>query len=329
MSVTVPLPASPKSIFFAPEVCSSPSPSPPPSPSPNPYKIAYDVSLSPSVTLSVKKEETKFDLLDALQSLSTVNRQFEEIAEKMLASSHEETLMCLPMIGQILESCAVLVAIHQHRDEIKADIAKESSAISVPSPDSTSSPSQANNIFINDLTSFIARAAPSGVFSRRKAKRRRAKLMRNCVHPELFSAWYHASQLFSPSKPSSSNTTTSPKPLPTISLKDVNSFAMRNVPKPSLYSVQGCSSDAAFYRTKFARCAPFGSLYGYNTNLGVVPVPDEPVFGHVWDHNAGGWLLNATFVKEEVFIKPKRISRASQRRIERGTRYSTDQQHFL
>ena len=273
-------------------------------------------------------EEAKFDPLDALQSLSAVNRQFEEIAEKMLASSHEETLLCLPMIGRILESCASLVAVHVYRDEIKAEIAEDCSETSSRSAAvSSSSPPQANNILINELTSFIARAAPSGIFSRRKAKRRRAKMLRNCVHPELFPVWYNAGQLFTPSKVSSYTT---PPPLPTIALKDVNSFALRNVPTPSPYSVKGCSPDPAFYRTTFAnKSAPFGSIYGYKTNVGIVPVPDDPVYGHVWNHEEGGWVLNALPSKKEVFIKPWRISRQTPRKAKEGTRYSTDQQHFL
>jgi len=111
-------------------------------------------------------------------------------------------------------------------------------------------------------------------------------------------------------------------------LKDVNTFAMRNVPTPSQFSVKGCSPDPIFYMTSFKKCSPFGSIYGYKTNVGVVPVPDEPVFGHVWNHEEGGWILNALPYKKEVFIKPRRISRQNPRRVEEGTRYSTDQQHF-
>ena len=321
MSVSLPpCPASPKSVFFAPEVCSSPLPSPPTSPSP--YKIAYDVSLSPSVNPSVKKEETKFELLDVLQSLSAVNCQFTDIAEKMLASSHDETLLCLPMIGQILESCAVLVAVHQHRDEIKADIAKDSSDNS--SQASSDSTSQANN-FIGSITTFIDSAAPAGVFSRRKAKRRHAKMLRSRVHPELFTMWYYSTQLFT----AKSTSVPSPKPksLPTVNLKDVNVFAMRNVPTPTQFSVHGCSPDHAFYKSSFRKCAPFGSIYGYKTSVGVVPVPDDPVYGHVWNHDEGGWMIQALF-QEEDFNKPWRISRESSRKAKGRTRYSTVQQHF-
>ena len=286
------------------------------------YTIAYDVNLSTNnLTKSVTSpRQDQMDVLDIAAVLSTVTRQLSDVPLKMAAITASQSEACLPLIGQILERCRQLVTVYQHNEEASLTFSSTSSVTS-----SSSSPPQANKTLINKLTSFIARAAPSGVFSRRKAKRRRAKQLRNCVHPELFSAWYYASQLFSPSQSLSSSNTT-PLPRPTVSLKDVNAFALRNVPKPSTCNVHGCSPDHAFYKTSFKRCAPFGTMYGYRTNYGVVPVPEEPIYGHVWDHTAGDWMLSATLVKkQEVFIKQRRISRASPRRVERGTRYSTDQ----
>ena len=152
-------------------------------------------------------------------------------------------------------------------------------------------------------------------------------MMRSCVHPELFNVWYNATQLFTPSKTkTSSNTPPSPSPPPTISLKDVNTFAMRNIPKPFHYSLQSCSPDPSFYKNGLhLKPAPYGKMYGYHTNCGVVPVPNEPVYGHVWSHTSGDWVLHASCQEKEVFIKQRRISRASQRRIQRGTRHSTFQ----
>ena len=58
------------------------------------------------------------------------------------------------------------------------------------------------NIFIKNISSFLSLAAPSGVFSRRKSKRRRAKKMRRLVHPDLFNIWYYSGsgQITSPTR---------------------------------------------------------------------------------------------------------------------------------
>ena len=70
----------------------------------------------------------------------------------------------------------------------------------------------------------------------------------------------------------------------------------------------GCSPDPTFYVDKppdtpgfprdrlalFVRENPFGSLPGYETNLGVAAVPTIPVSGYVYSTDRKKWVLHAT-----------------------------------
>ena len=98
-----------------------------------------------------------------------------------------------------------------------------------------------------------------------------------------------------------------------IDFSKVNVRNMANVPKPTSYPVHGVSNDPDFYskivkldyidywgnqrtlESSFKKKAPFGSLYGYQTNEGIVPVPDVPVHGHVWSDHLHDWVLHAVF----------------------------------
>ena len=104
------------------------------------------------------------------------------------------------------------------------------------------------------------------------------------------------------------------KPLKyTIDLTKVNQFFLRNIPKPEYFPILGCSNDPEFYSDERIKTdivdyygnrqtlpprhkqkAPFGSLYGYKTDVGIIPVPNQSIFGHVWKGRDGeGWVLQA------------------------------------
>ena len=93
-----------------------------------------------------------------------------------------------------------------------------------------------------------------------------------------------------------------------IDLTNVNVRFLQNIPKPNLYPVSGVSRDPSFYDRKgmitnpdsnyynfevrYGWCRyPHGNLYGYRTDVGIVPVSDEPIHGHVWKN--GEWILQA------------------------------------
>ena len=94
-----------------------------------------------------------------------------------------------------------------------------------------------------------------------------------------------------------------------IDFTRVNQFFMRNIPTPKSFPIQGCSQDPSFYDRELAGRdrdgsyvnslpnhykdypRPHGYLYGYETDIGIVPVPDEAVNGYVWKD--GSWILHA------------------------------------
>ena len=92
-----------------------------------------------------------------------------------------------------------------------------------------------------------------------------------------------------------------------IDLSKVNySFRVRNLPDPFKFPIKGCSQDPNFYEIKYrsenkrnyytwdveSREYPHGYMYGYNTDVGIVPVPEEPVHGYVFK-DGHGWILHA------------------------------------
>ena len=87
---------------------------------------------------------------------------------------------------------------------------------------------------------------------------------------------------------------------PQVDLNLLNSHFIKNIPKPDLLPILGCSNDLQFYARvdhrpgikNFYKEFPFGSDYGYNTNRGIVAVPDHPIHGYVW--SGGEWKVHAS-----------------------------------
>ena len=71
-------------------------------------------------------------------------------------------------------------------------------------------------------------------------------------------------------------------------------FSLANIPRPTLQPVYGCSNDPTNH-TPFSSdgygCV--GLLYGYDTMHRIVPVPDHPIHGYIWDHLKGDWILHS------------------------------------
>ena len=76
---------------------------------------------------------------------------------------------------------------------------------------------------------------------------------------------------------------------PQVDFNHLNSHFIKNIPKPQSYPIHGCSQEPEFYdrsnfqkRPTFYNSFPFGADQGYDTNVGVVKVPDQPIFGYIW-----------------------------------------------
>ena len=89
--------------------------------------------------------------------------------------------------------------------------------------------------------------------------------------------------------------------IPKIDFSKVKPHLQRNLPKPEAFPVQGCSPDSNFYeehnhsqpyyegryeKAKFDLASPFGTKAGFETNLGIVAIPDSPLHGYIY---AGGY----------------------------------------
>ena len=108
--------------------------------------------------------------------------------------------------------------------------------------------------------------------------------------------------------------------IPWVDFSKVKPHLHRNLPKPSLYPVYSCSPDPKFYtdchmvrhRDNHQGCSggckplfgmanvnPFGSLPGFSTNLGIVPIPQAPIGGYIYKGGTGDettWQLYAEAV---------------------------------
>ena len=160
------------------------------------------------------------------------------------------------------------------------------------------------NIFIKNISTFLSKAAPSGIFSRRKSKRRRVKKMRRLVHPDLYNIWYFSSQITAP--PDVKSQPVSVPPYPEVDWTNVNKRFLGNIPNPSFFPIHGCSEDPTHYEptyvshnnfitAEFERPCPFGQAYGYLTEGGVIAVPDQVHHGYIWsvsDSGVGQWVLS-------------------------------------
>ena len=224
----------------------------------------------------------------------------------------------LPVISDILSEISEVVSSVQQADDVSIDDSDELwwdsspecvnysdsdseksfvvSTIQFTSEESLSSFSSLSSDdptkgFISKILSCVSKAAPGNIISRRKYERRREKLMRSLVHPELFSLWQESSQLYEDYKVDY----VKPAPLfPTINLREINARALANIPKPKLQPVYGCSNDPKIH-TLFSSdgygCV--GLLYGYESIHGIVPVPNHPIHGYIWDHVNGDWILHS------------------------------------
>ena len=99
--------------------------------------------------------------------------------------------------------------------------------------------------------------------------------------------------------PDSTYTITRPRQY-RVDLSQVNSRFLGNIPRPKEYPTLGCMTEA---ESKEKILTGYGWIqkprrsewqWGFMTDCGIVPVPEEPVYGHVWSASARDWILHAT-----------------------------------
>ena len=160
--------------------------------------------------------------------------------------------------------------------------------------------------FQTKMLVFLTKSCPSDVYNRTW---REDRLRSALVDPDLFPLWSNCHLLFLEVLEVDEDIDVenfSPEiKYHTIDLSNVNSRFIENIPKPSYIPIQGVSQDPDLYHKeyprndyyhvqryfKFNEPHPFGSAYGYETDIGIVPPPTDPVHGYVWQ--GGGWKLHA------------------------------------
>ena len=102
-----------------------------------------------------------------------------------------------------------------------------------------------------------------------------------------------------------------------VQWSSLNTNYLRNMPKPEAFPVQSCSMEPSLYAviisktprdnvnigcrrpvitttdSSFDKPDPFGTLYGFMTDVGVLPVPEMPVHGYSCDPQTGAWVIAA------------------------------------
>jgi len=184
--------------------------------------------------------------------------------------------------------------------------------------------------FIMRTLKGIQKVAPNLRYKPKNFRRKKFKV----VPYEFASVWKNLPSLFSTSE-ATRRTTVELQPV--VNWEKVNISALKKFPAPVKFPVHSVSPDPMFYlndcackvrragnlctcphygakQAPFLKHHPFGALSGFTTNLGVLPIPATPMFGHVWDEETSSWLLHASTPEPG-----ERRGRPPTRRRTRGT----------
>ena len=133
---------------------------------------------------------------------------------------------------------------------------------------------------------------------KRKPRMFRRKTKINHIIPKPFRTLFH---LLAAPEP---DPITVPEPYPVVDWANVR--LKPALPNPEAFPVLSASKEPEFYQmqkglynskesSKFSSLEkPFGTLPGYKTTEGVVQVPTNPVYGHIYCPVACKWLLHAS-----------------------------------
>ena len=168
--------------------------------------------------------------------------------------------------------------------------------------------------FIRKALKAIKAVAPNLKYKPKHLRRKKFKV----IPYEFASVWRNVSSIFSEEEEGSRHNQESF--MPEVAWERVNVAALRKLPVPKNFPILSASPLPQFYskadgcpkkcpqtsyvqgetrqfpcscRLGYETTNPFGALLGFESNLGVVPVPSAPMFGHIWDADTSSWLLHA------------------------------------
>ena len=269
--------------------------------------------------LSVSAEVCSIKEEDSLEVSNTASQD----SEVSVFSLRED-----PDTGNILEQ-RQCNSVSQRESPLLSGQARDPEAVRVTDP------------IISSILKTIKRVAPNLRFKPKHLRRKKFKV----VPFEFASVWRNLPSIFSDVEVHDAAECS----LPTIAWEKVNVSGIKKLPKPERFSILSVSQDPKFYlkncsceKTKkgilcscnvcgtfeaqYLREYPHGFISGVQTNLGVIPIPRTPMFGHVWDEASFSWLLhaeiapyNTTSADPDYHLTSYRRRRGPDRRRTRGT----------
>ena len=162
-------------------------------------------------------------------------------------------------------------------------------------------PAMTDNVLMQSVLQCLSVATHNAIY----VPNWRQENIKKMIVPELLSAWTNSDEIFGDVKPGDDDIPKVVKPddiYHTIDLYNVNQRFIENIPKPNSYPVLGVSQDPDFYHKRYDRgdstktflsSFPHGALSGYETNLGIVAPPKEPIHGYIWSDHFRSFVLHA------------------------------------
>ena len=214
--------------------------------------------------------------------------QFSSEFYSLVYDDHQEDLQQAHDDGEVREQLLQ----HRRSECLLSPLLDPGDGLGLQSDDCRSTkPVQLVDNLIQNVLSTISAAAPSNIY-RNKWKEEKID---SFINPEFREIWRNSLIIFCHEEEKEVVPILPPPPqtirYPTIDITKCNIRSLANVPKPQKYPILGCSDDPNFYVLShscyqptggYYKCSPYGEVYGYQTNLGIVPVPDVPVYGYVW-----------------------------------------------
>ena len=160
---------------------------------------------------------------------------------------------------------------------------------------------ETENVLMESVLQFLHDVTPDAIYH----PNWREELKRKAIHPEFYNLWTSYDAIFSDVKDDSVDIIKVPAPdniYHTIDIFNVNQRFIENIPKPNSYPVLGVSQDPDFYHKSYGRdnptksflsSFPHGALSGYETNLGIVAPPTDPIHGYIWSDHFRSFVLHA------------------------------------
>ena len=89
----------------------------------------------------------------------------------------------------------------------------------------------------------------------------------------------------------------------------VNKHFLKNLPAPDLFPILGVEQDPEFYTatrvdytgkqvivftdSELTGGCPFGQMHGFQTDQGIVSMPEVPIHGYIWSYVDATWVIAA------------------------------------